>query len=394
MKALEGLKVVDLTQAYSGPFCTMHLADHGAEVIKIERPGLGDQTRTWGPEKNDCSAYYAFLNRNKKSIELDLGSPEGKEILFKLVKDADVVCENFKVGTMDKLGVGYEVLKKINPKIIYASISGFGLNGPLAKQPAYDIVAQAMSGLMSITGYAESGPTKVGPSIGDNSSGLYLTIGILMALYHREKTGEGQRLDVAMMDSLYSLLENAVVNYTVGGFIPVQQGNADPSITPFDSFQAKDGLVAMGVGTQKLWVTFCKAMGREDLLENPLYENNIKRGANYMPGLKDEIELYTKTKTKAELEELMVGVGIPFGQILNVAEATEHPQTKAREMVVEVEHPILGKMRIPGVPVKLHSTPGSVVTPGPLLGQHTDEVLSKLGYSKDEISGLKDKGVI
>jgi CoA:oxalate CoA-transferase len=394
MKALEGVRVIDLTQAYSGPFCTMHLADHGAEVIKIERPGMGDQTRDWGPTKNDCSAYYAFLNRNKKSLELDLGSQEGKEILFKLVKDADVVCENFKVGTMDKLGVGYEELKKVNPKIIYASISGFGLTGPLSKLPAYDIVAQAMSGLMSITGFQESGPTKVGPSIGDNYSGAYLTIGILMALYHREKTGEGQRLDVAMMDTLYSVLENAIVKYTVGGFVPGQEGNADPSITPFDSFQAKDGLIVLGVGTNGLWAKLCKAMGREDLINNPLYENNIKRGDNYLPGLKNEIEAFTKTKTKAELEELMVGSGIPFGQILNVGEVSEHPQTKAREMLVEVDHPIIGKMRIQGVPIKLHNTPGSVDMPAPLLGQHNEEILKKLGYSKESISQLKDKGVI
>ena len=200
-KALEGVKVLDLTQAFSGPFCTMHLADHGAEVIKVERPGMGDQSRTWGPIVNDYSAYYTFLNRNKKGITLDLKSEQGREIFLKLVEDADVVCENFKVGTMEKLNLGYDVLKERNPRLIYASISGFGLTGPLAELPAYDIVAQAMSGLMSITGFPDNPPTKVGPSVGDNYTGTYMALGICMALYHREKTGQGQRLDVAMVDT-------------------------------------------------------------------------------------------------------------------------------------------------------------------------------------------------
>ena len=240
MKALEGIKIIDLTQAYSGPFCTMHLADHGAQVMKIERPGTGDQSRTWGPIVNDYSAYYAFLNRNKKSVSLDLRSDAGKEIFLKLVQDADVVCENFKVGTMEKLGLGYDQLKKINPKLIYASISGFGLNGPMAKLPAYDIIAQAMSGLMTITGFPENVPTKVGPSVGDNYTGAYMALGICMALYHREKTGAGQRLDVSMVDTLFSILENAVVEYTVAGKVPGRSGNADPGIAPFDAFMAKD----------------------------------------------------------------------------------------------------------------------------------------------------------
>ena len=214
-KPLEGIRVLDLTQAYSGPFCTMNLADFGAEVIKIERPGTGDQTRTWGPFKNDYSAYFAYINRNKQGITLDLSTSEGKEVFFKLVEAADVVCENFRVGTMEKLGLGYEELKKINPRIIYGSISGFGLEGPLSKRPCYDIIAQGMSGMMSVTGYPENPPVKIGPSVGDNYSGAYLCMGILSALYNREKTGEGQRIDVAMVDTLFSIMENFVVKYTV-----------------------------------------------------------------------------------------------------------------------------------------------------------------------------------
>ena len=394
MRALDGVKVIDLTQAYSGPFCTMHMADHGAEVIKIERPGLGDQSRTWGPIKDGYSAYYAFLNRNKKSLSLDLRSEEGKEIFFRLIKDADVVCENFRVGTMEKLGLGYEEIKKINPRIIYASISGFGLNGPLAKLPAYDIVAQAVSGLMSITGFAGNPPTKVGPSVGDNYSGAYLALGICMALYKREKTGQGQRLDVAMVDTLFSILENAVVEYTVAGNVPGRNGNADPGIAPFDAFMAKDGMFVMGVGTNAMWKKLCDLMGRPDLFEDPRYLTNDDRCKNYLPDLKNNVEAYTLTKTKQELQEIMNEAGIPFGLIATVAEAAEHPQLQTREMLIEVDDPALGTIKIPGIPIKMHDTPGVVSQAAPLLGQNTDEVLNELGFSSEEIKTFHDRQVV
>lgn len=394
MKALEGIRIIDLTQAYSGPFCTMHLADHGAEIIKIERPGIGDQSRTWGPIKNNYSAYYAFLNRNKKSISLDLGTSQGKEIFLKLAEDADVVCENFKVGTMEKLGLGYDVVKEINPRIVYASISGFGINGPMAKLPAYDIIAQAMSGLMTITGFPDNPPTKVGPSVGDNYTGTYLALGIMMALYHRELTGEGQRLDVSMVDTLFSILENAVVQYTVAGEIPGRNGNADPGIAPFDAFMAKDGMIVMGVGTNAMWKKLCNIMGRPDLFEDPRYLNNDARCRNYLPDLKDDVESFTRTKTKEELEVLLNEAGIPFGRIFTVAEAAKHPQLQAREMLIEVDDPVLGKIKIQGVPIKLHSTPGSVQQPVPMLGEHTTEILLQMGYSRDEIKNLHDRNIV
>lgn len=394
MAILDGVRVIDLTQAYSGPFCTMHLADHGAEVIKIERPGVGDQSRTWGPIKNGYSAYYAFLNRNKKSLTLDLRSTEGKEVFLRLVKDADVVCENFRVGTMEKLGLGYEEIKKINPRIIYASISGFGLNGPLAKLPAYDIVAQAMSGLMSITGFPDNPPTKVGPSVGDNYSGTYLALGICMALYHREKTGEGQRLDVAMVDTLFSILENAVVEYTVAGNIPNRSGNADPGIAPFDSFAAQDGMIVMGVGTDAMWAKLCHLMGRPELLNDPRYQTNDDRCKNYLPDLKEAVEAYTRTKTKEELRQIMNEAGIPFGFILTVPEAAEHPQLQSRDMLVEVEDPALGKIRIPGIPIKMHQNPGKVARPAPLLGENTREILAEIGYTEPQIAAMRERGVI
>lgn len=380
MKTLTGIRVIDLTQAYSGPFCTMNLADHGAEVIKVERPGVGDQSRTWGPMKNDYSAYYAFLNRNKLGLTLDLKSEEGKEIFLKLVETADVLCENFTPGTMDKLGLGYDVISKINPRIIYASISGFGIEGPLAQRPTYDIVAQAMGGIMSITGFPDRPPVKVGPSIADNYSGVFLALGIMMALYNREKTGKGQRLDVSMVDTIFSILENAVVNYTVGGIIPKPAGNVDPGIAPFDSFEAKDGMFVMGVGTNAMWARLCEVMGRPELIDDPLYATNDLRCQNYLTGLKGIVEEWTLTKTKKELEELIVGAGIPFGLVLSIPEVIEQEQTKVREMIVEVEDPVIGKMQIPGVTIKMHSTPGKVERPAPTLGQHNEQILKELGY--------------
>ena len=394
-KPLEGVRVIDLTQAYSGPFCTMNLADHGAEVIKLERPGIGDQTRAWGPMLNDFSGYYAYINRNKKGITLDLRSEEGKKVFLDLVKNADVVCENFKVGVMEKLGLGYDVLKEVNPRIIYGSISGFGLQGELSKRPAYDIVAQAMSGMMSVTGFPDAPPCKVGPSIGDNYSGAYLCMGILMALYQREKTGVGQRLDVAMMDTLFSIMENFVVEYTIAGKTPHRAGNQDPSIAPFDSFHAKDGDFVMGCGTDAMYARLCEAMGREDLITNPLFVTNIGRCDNYAQ-LKPEIEKWTTTKTVAELEEIIVGLSIPFGNILTIPQAAEHPQTKIRNMLWDVEQPGMdATIKIPGTPIKMHGQEDKCQKASPLLGEDNDNVYGDiLGYSAEKIAELRKDGII
>ena len=397
MRLLDGVTVLDLTQAYSGPFAAMHLADHGANVIKFERPPGGDQTRSWGPFKNGASAYYALINRNKKGVTVDLTSDEGKDIFREMVKKADVVVENFRVGTMEKLGLGYEDLKKINPKIVYASISGFGLNGPLHKRPAYDIVAQSMSGITSITGFKEMGPTKVGPSIGDSYTGSYLTMGIAMALFNRERTGQGHRLEVAMMDVLFHNLENAVVEYTVGGVTPGQVGNVDPAIAPFDIFPGKDGMFAMGVGTNKMWGEVCAAMGKMELHKDPRYLTNDDRVKNYFgPGaLREQLVAWTQTKTVAEMEEIMVGAGIPFAPVLDVPQATEHPQTKARNMIQEVDDPVMGKIRICGIPIKIQGISDQIYRPAPQLGQHNTEVLKELlGYDDKKLDELKQNKTI
>lgn len=395
-RALEGIRVLDLTQAYSGPFCTMNLADQGAEVIKIERAGMGDQTRQWGPIKNGYSAYFAYINRNKKGMTLNLQTEEGKNIFKELVKTADVVCENYKVGMMDKLGLGYDVLKEINPKLIYASISGFGLEGPMAKLPCYDIIAQAMSGMMSVTGFPDQPPVKIGPSVGDNYSGAYLCMGIVMALYERTRTGVGKRIDVSMVDTLFSIMENFVVAYTVDGRTPHRAGNIDPGIAPFDSFHAKDADFVMGCGTDKMFAGLCEAMGREDLITNPLYNTNDNRCKNYSTGLKDIIEEWTTTKTVAELEEIIVSRGIPFGPIWNIPTAAESDLIAGRNMLWEVDQPGIGeKIRIPGCPVKLHGNPDEVQKAAPLLGEDNEEILkAELGLSDQQIKELADKGVI
>ena len=394
-RTLDGIRVLDLTQAYSGPFCTMNLADHGAEVIKIEVPGFGEQSRAWGPQVNGCSGFYVYLNRNKQGMTLNLKSEEGKKIFTELLKTADVVCENYKVGVLAKLGFSYEVMKEINPRIIYGSISGYGLTGDLAKRPAYDIVAQAMSGMMTVTGFPECGPTKVGPSIGDNYSGAYLTMGILMALYEREKTGVGRRIDISMMDTLFSIMENLVMNYTIAGLTPKQEGNADPTLAPFDSFDAKDGKFVMGVGTEKMWSDLCNAMGRPELIEDSRFCSTIKRCENYKPTLKNIVEEWTTTKTVDELESIIVPLNIPFGRIQTIPQAAEHPQIKERNMLWTVYQPEMERdIRMPGTPIKIHGEPDEIQKAAPALGEDNDKILSSIGYTAEQIAALREKGVI
>lgn len=391
-KALTGLKVLDLTHAYNGPFCTTLLADNGADVIKIEPP-KGDQCRTWGPidEKSGESGFFAFLNRNKKGITLNLKDDRARQIFYDMVKEADVVVENFRVGVSKKLKVDYETLKAINPKIIYASGSGFGQYGPLSDRPCYDIVAQSIGGMVNLTGFEDTPPVKVGPSVADNVTGIYLCVGTMMALYHREKTGEGQQVDVAMADTIFSLLENAIVKTTMAGYIPQREGNIDPSIAPFDIYEAQDGYIAIGVGNDKLFGIFCEVIGKPYLLDNPMYTTNDLRCQNYRNGLQSLIADWVRDKKKGDLEALFADAGIPCGPVLDMQEAIHHPQFQAREMMVHNTHPTIGDMYFQGCPIKLTATPGSVETPAPLLGQHTQEIL---GLSDEEFTKLKNEGVI
>lgn len=394
MKALEGLKVLDLTHAYNGPFCTTLLADNGAEVIKIE-PNHGDQCRTWGPidEKSGESGFFAFLNRNKKGVTLNLKNEKAREIFYNMVKEADVVVENFRGGVSKKLKVDYDTLKEINPNIIYASGSGFGQYGPISNRPCYDIVAQSMGGMVNMTGFPDSPPTKVGPSVADNVTGIYLCVGVLLALYSREKTGKGQHVDVAMLDTIFSLLENGIVMQTLAGITPQRQGNIDPSIAPFDIYETNDGYVSLGVGNDKLFKKFCEVIEREDLLEDERYETNDLRCINYVgeDSLQGIIQKWCAERSKFEIEEIMDEAGIPCGPVLDMQEAIDHPQIQAREMMVNIDHPTIGPMYFQGCPVKLYGTPPSVDTPAPTLGQHNKEVF---GLTDEELEAYIEEGIM
>jgi len=389
-QALEGLRVLDLTRVLVGPYATMILADLGADVIKLEMPVTGDDSRTFPPHINGESAYFMSLNRNKRSMTLNLKSAKEKEVFLDLIRNVDIVIENFRPGTMERLGLGYEVLKKENPRIIYAAASGFGHTGPYSKRPAYDAVVQAMGGIMSITGQRGGPPTRVGSSIGDITAGLFATIGILAALAHREKTGAGQKVDVAMLDCQVAILENAIARYTAAGEVPEPIGNRHPSITPFEPFDTEDGQLMIAVGNNALWSKFCAVIEREELWDDPRFSTNALRTANHQE-LKPLLASTLSKKTTYEWRKIFDQSGIPNGPINSIDQVIVDPQVIAREMIVEVDHPVAGKTSIPGVPIKLSKTPGSIREPAPLLGEHTAEILSDLlGYSPEQIASLEE----
>lgn len=396
IKPLSGVRVLDLTQAYSGPFCTMHLADQGAEVIKIEVPYVGDQTRSWEPMEGEASGYFSYINRNKLGMTLNLKTTEGKEIFKELVKTADVICENFRPGTMEKLGLGYDELKELNPGLIYASISGFGLEGPAASRPCYDVVAQAMGGMMSMTGPESGEIVKVGPAIADNYSGTYLSLGVVMALFQRERSGLGRRLDVSMVDTVFSILETGVVQYTIQGIVAKPEGNRDPVIAPFDAFRAKDGMFVMACGTNKFWRALCEAMGRPELAEDPRFINNSVRVENYIPTLKGLIEDWSTGLSLDELEEKISGAGVPFGRIQNIQQACESDLIRRRNMLWNIYDPAFDReISFPGTPIKMHGCKDAPERPAPMLGQHSEKILAELLHkSPEEIDTLKEKKVI
>lgn len=392
--ALENIKILDLTRVIAGPYCGAMLADLGADVIKIELPGRGDDARAYGPYINGESLYYGNLNRNKRGITLNLKSEEGKEIFRKLAKEADVVIENYRPGVMDKLGLGYEELKKLNPRLIYAAVSGFGSYGRYSKRPGYDIISQAMGGLMSVTGHPGNGPTRVGSAIGDVLGGMNLTIGILAALQARHTTGEGQRVDVALIDSVVASLENAYQRYEVSGKNPVRMGNAYASIAPYDSYEASDGWLVIGCGNDKLYKQFCdNILHMPELVNDPRFDCNVNRVANNLE-LKAIIEEnFTHKHTVRECVDMILGAGIPAGPIYNVSDIMEDPHIRDdREMFIHVDHPVMGDVILNGNPVKLSDTKVGIRFPSPTLGQHNHEILSELGYSDEEIAALGEKG--
>ncbi len=392
--ALNNIRVLDLTRVLAGPFCTMLMADLGADVIKIETPGLGDDSRSFPPFIGAESAYFMNLNRNKRSLTLDLKTPEGKTVFLDLVKCSDVVIENFRPGTMEKMGLGGETLSKTNPSIIYSSISGFGQYGPYRDLPGYDIIGQAMGGIMSVTGWPDSPPTRTGTAIADVLAGLFTCIGILSALTARNDIGRGQNVDVSLVDSVVSAMETIIQIYLVEKREPQRVGNRYEFIYPYDSFQAKNGWIVIGIGNDKLWKEFCKAIGRPDLLEIEDYKTNINR-VQHNESVKHIVEEWTLRHDVKEIVNFFLEKKIPCAPIYGVKDIAEDEHiAKAREMIIDVEHPVVGPMKVVGLPIKLSHTPAMVQTPAPLLGQHTNEILREvLSYSKQTINDLKQKNI-
>ncbi|MGI6746825.1 MAG: CaiB/BaiF CoA transferase family protein [Anaerovoracaceae bacterium] len=391
---LAGLKVLDLSRVYAGPYCTMMLGDLGAEVIKIERPGFGDDTRDFMPVKDGESGYFAYMNRNKKSITIDLKNPKGVEIVKELAQWADVMVENFSPGVVDKLGIGYKDIVKVNPEIIYGSISGFGQYGPYKSKPAYDVVTQAMGGFMALTGEKDGKPYKLGPSIVDASAGIHMAFAIMAALYYKSKTGKGQYIDVAMMDTAFSTLENFVVTKTLTGVAPTRNGNANLGSAPFNCFKTSDGYVTIACANDSLFKKLTDVMNRPDLLEVPEYGSNSLRKQNEEP-LNAEIEEWTLQYKTEELVEMLDKAKIPVGPILDIDDLVEDPHLKSRGMLINIPHPVFGDIIYPGNPLKFSLTSEMRKDSAALLGEHTDEILEKVLYkNKEEIEELHKQEVL
>ncbi|MBR2978430.1 MAG: CoA transferase [Myxococcaceae bacterium] len=391
---LEGLVVIDMTRVLAGPFCTMMLADMGAEVIKVERPSTGDDSRAFGPFVKGESAYFMSVNRGKKSVTVDLKAPEGKALLLDLVRKADVLVENFKPGVMKKLGLDYATLREVNPRLVYAASTGFGQSGPYSARPAYDLVIQAMGGVMSITGPDADHPTKVGSSVSDIFAGVFTCIGILAALNHRHRTGQGQMVDVAMLDCMVAILENAVARYAASGQSPAPIGNRHPSIAPFSTLKASDGMLAIACGNDALFQRFCDLIGQGDLPQDDRFATNRGRVDNWA-ALEPMLNEAMSQKPKAHWMEVFEKAAIPCGPINDIAALAADPQVIARQMLVEVVHPIAGALAVPGVPIKFSGSEAKVRGPAPVLGANNDEIFgTRLGLDETRRAELKEKGVI
>jgi formyl-CoA transferase len=395
MLPLDDLLVIDLSRVLAGPYCTMMLADLGARVIKVELPGSGDDTRAWGPPFLEGeSAYYLSVNRNKLGITLNLKSERGRELLRELLEQADILVENFKLGTMESWGLGYETIRTLNPRLIYCNISGYGTDGPEAGKPGYDFITQAEAGLMSITGPEDGPPMKVGVAISDITAGMFAASGILAALHARQRTGAGQRVDVSLLEAQVAWLANVGQGYLVSDQPPKRYGNAHAVIVPYEVFHARDYYFALGVGNDTQFRKLCQIIERPPLADEPRFATNPARVQNrgeLVPLLQAEFE---KREASHWLNEL-TQAGIPAGRIKGIDQVLTDPQVLHRQMVVEVAHPKAGKVKLLGVPYKFSETPASVRTAPPLLGQHTEEVLSSmLGMTAGEIADLHGAGVV
>lgn len=392
---LEDVKILDLTHALAGPFASTMLADFGAQVIKLEPPGAGDIARGWGvPIPGGETSYFVSLHRNKRGIVVDLKQPEGKELFWKLVDESDVVLENYRVGALDKLGLGYEAAKTRKPGIIYCSISGFGQDGPYKDRAALDLILQAESGMISVTGEPGTTGTRCGVSIADLTAGMYSAYGVMLALRHKEKTGEGQHVDISMLEGQLSLLCTAFANYFVDGKVPAPMGTAYAVVVPYQTFHTKTRDLALAIAGEKLWRKFCPTIGMPELADDPLYKTTTDR-MNNRGTLIPKLQAVFATKSYEEWEKLLLANDIPVGAINDIGQVVEHPQVQARKAFIETDHPTVGKVRGVGSPVRLSKTPAVVKSPAPTHGQHTREVLRDvLKFDEAQIAALTQKGVV
>ena len=404
--ALGHIRVLDLTRVLAGPWCAQNLADLGAEVIKVEKPGSGDDTRTWGPpylrdiEGNNTSeaAYYLAANRSKQAITVDIATPEGQEIIRKLAAESDVVLENYKVGQLKKYGLDYESLKLIKPDLVYCSITGFGQDGPYAHRAGYDFIVQGMGGFMSLTGERDDlpggGPQKAGVAIADLMTGMYATIAVMAALTHRDRSGEGQYIDMALLDVQVAMLANMNMNYLASDNAPKRWGNAHPNIVPYQTFATADGHIIVAAGNDGQYKKFVQMGGMPELADDPRFSTNPKR-VEHRDVLVPILAEMVRQKTKLEWISLLEGAGVPCGPINTLNEVFEDPQVQAREMQFDLPHPTAGKVKLVASPMKMSATPPVYSSAPPLLGQHTDSVLGKLlGYSDTELRDLKNRNII
>jgi formyl-CoA transferase/CoA:oxalate CoA-transferase len=394
MNPLETVKVLDLSRAVAGPYCTLLLADMGAQVVKIEQPTTGDDTRRWGPPfQGGESSYFMSVNRNKRSLTLNLKKEEGREIFYRLLKDCDVVVENFRPGTVKDLGISYDDLREINPKIVYCSISGFGQTGPYRDYSAYDLILQGMGGLMTMTGEEGRPPVRIGVAICDIGAGMFAAYGIVLALLTRDKTGRGQYIDLSMLDCQVSWLTYQAGIFFATGVSPKRMGSAHPTIVPYQAFETTSGYMNVAVGNEKLWQDFCEAIEHEELADDPLFKTNKDRVRN-REALISLLNSILSERSTADWLKALHQKGVPAGPVYTFDQIFSDDQVLHREMVVEMDHPSAGTIKQLGIPVLLSETPGSIRLPPPLLGEHTDDILKEAGYTQEEIETLREKEVI
>jgi len=391
--ALDKIKVVDLTRTLAGPFCTMLMGDMGAEVIKVEEPTGGDETRKWTPFVNGESTQFLTFNRNKRSLSVNLKEREGLKIVQDLAADADVMIESFRAGTLDRLGLGYEAIKKTNPRVVYCSISGYGRTGPMADMPGYDLLIQAYSGLMSLTGDPEGSPLRIGFSLVDLFTGMMAYGTILTALRQRDQTGKGQWVESALLDGQVAALSYHATGFMGTGVEPKRMGSGHPSLVPYQSFSASDGQFIIGCANQGLWERMCRAIGQDAMLDDPRYTTNTDR-VEHRAECVGELSALFAQKTTAHWVDSIVEAGVPCGPINTVADVVSNPQVLARNMIAEVDHPNIPNLKFPGSPLKLTDSPATIRRVPPMLGQHNEEILEEAGYSPEKIADLKERGVL